>query len=135
MNFVLYMPRTGMKFQDHLISRPKFWPFSYLRHNFMDDSLAPCHPAGATMTQRAVVVAAREGTAPYSGMEQKVAPSYEHRLSTGCEEDMAAEVSREYCFSCARQEGSPSCGMPPPLQRVCKLCFFPSLERYSSGFW
>lgn len=43
----------------------------------------------------------------HSGVEQKVAPSYEHRLSTG----IAVEVSREYCFSCAMQAGwhAPTC--------------------------
>lgn len=49
-----------MLFQEHFISHAEPWPFSYLRHNFMNDSLAPCHPAGATTLQRIVAAAVRE---------------------------------------------------------------------------
>lgn len=49
-----------MEFQEHLISHADFWPFSYLRHNFMNDSLAHGHPVGATKLQRVVVVPVKE---------------------------------------------------------------------------
>lgn len=49
-----------MEAQEHLISHAEFWPFSYLRHNFINDSQALCHPAGATMLQSIVVAAVKE---------------------------------------------------------------------------
>lgn len=124
------IPKTAMEFQEHLISHAEFWPFSYLRHNFMKDSLACGHPAGATMLQRVVVVIVREeiSSSFWDGAES--CPILWTQIIHSLWRGLVSGGFQGILLLLCMQEGSQPCGMPLHLCEGTVNCVSSQVWRY-----